>query len=316
MSTARIAVAGLYPLNLTVPPGELVAKVRSNAYMWRRGMPGVAEKLSPPLSEAQMSALGNWKTKKTMSSHYAWSKEAMSFIVKYTCVEAVRRTSAQKEILHGTEKAWEFSWGDISKYVQDSSDIVQEAGKLCSDIGVDAPANPLLEGKTLGLPSIVAEAANPAGLTLRDEGSPCKKARVFFPHRPNAAGSTSGTGVHKIEIKQGDTDDESLADDSVSSTSMSSQDLQTFEDELLDKQATAYGTLLVSGKGNTTKVHLTSPTDDEDADRSFISAWCGSKLHRNSAYQEVARHFNIHQRKACPKCKPDYPPELEALLWG
>ena len=76
-----------------------------------------------------MSALGNWKTKKTMSSHYAWSKEAMSFIVKYTCVEAVRRTSAQKEILHGTEKAWEFSWGDISRYVQDSSDIVQEAGK-------------------------------------------------------------------------------------------------------------------------------------------------------------------------------------------
>ena len=48
MATARIAVAGLYLLNLTVPAGEQGAKVRSNAYMWRRGMPGVAEKMHPP----------------------------------------------------------------------------------------------------------------------------------------------------------------------------------------------------------------------------------------------------------------------------
>ena len=250
-----------------------------------------------------------------MSSHYAWSKEALSFIVKYTCVEAVRQTSAEMERLHGTKKAWDFSWGDISKYVQDSSDIVHEAGKLCSDIGVDEPANPLLEGKTLGLPSVVAETENLTGQALRDEGSPPKKARLS-PHLPNTAGSSGETSMDKIEVKDIDIDDVSLADDSVSSESMSSDDLQTFEDELLDKQATAYGTLLVSGKGNTTKVHLISPADDEGADHSFISAWCGSKLHRSSAYQEVARLFNIHQRKACPKCRPDYPPELEALLWG
>jgi hypothetical protein len=115
MATARIAVAGLSPLNLTVPAGEQGAKVRSNAYMWRRGMPGVAEKMKPPLSEAQMSALGNWKTKKTMSSHYARSKEALSFVVKFTCVEAVRRTSAELERLHGKKNAWAFTWGDISK---------------------------------------------------------------------------------------------------------------------------------------------------------------------------------------------------------
>ena len=122
--------------------------------------------------------------------------------------------------------------------------------------------------------------------------------------------------MDEVEVKDIDQDDVSLADDSVSSESMSSQDLQTFEDELLEKQAVAYGTLLVSGKRNTTKVHLISPADDEGSDPMFISAWCGSKLHRSSAYQEVARHFNIHQRKVCPKCSPDYPPELEALLWG
>ena len=118
--------------------------------------------------------------------------------------------------------------------------------------------------------------------------------------------------VKDIDLER---DDVSLVDDSVSSTSVSSNDLQIFEDELLEKQAVAWGTLLVKGKGNTTKVHLTSPTDDACTYPMWLSAWCGSKLHRGSAYQEVARHFNLHQRKPCPKCSPDYPPELEALLW-
>ena len=123
--------------------------------------------------------------------------------------------------------------------------------------------------------------------------------------------------MDEVEVKENDEEGDgvSLADGSVSSMSMSSNDLQDFEDGLLGKQAVAFATLLVSGKGHTTKVHLTSPTYDKSADPMWLSACCGSKLHRGSAYQEVARHFNLHERKPCPKCNPDYPPELEAPLW-
>ena len=166
----------------------------------------------------------------------------------------------------------------------------------------------------------VAPTGCTAGHGLEGEEDPPKKARLSSsptPPLPVKAQPSDDDYMDEMEVKDIDQerDDVSLADDSVSSTSMSSHDLQAFEDELLEKQAVAYGTLLVSGKGNTTKVHLISPADDECADPTWLSAWCGSKLHRGSAYQEVARHFNLHQRKPCPKCSPDYPPELEALLW-
>ena len=204
--------------------------------------------------------------------------------------------------------------------MKDVSQIVQEAGTLCSDISVDPTANPLLAGRSIGLPSEVAPTCSTAGYGLGGDEKPPKRAKLTpssIPPLPVKAQFSDDGYMDEVEVKDNDEegDDVSLADGSVSSMSMSSNDLLDFEDELLGKQAVAFGTLLVSGKGNTTKVHLSSPTDDESADPMWLSAWCGSKLHRGSAYQEVARHFNLHQRKPCPKCSPDYPPELEALLW-
>ena len=234
--------------------------------------------------------------------------EALSFIVKFTCVETMRQTSAEMERLHGKEKAWDFSWGDISKHVKDVSTIVQEAGTLCSDISVDLPANPLLVGKTIGLPSVVAPTGCSAGHGLEGEGNPPKKARLSShptPPLPIKANPSEDNSMDEVEVKDIDQEDDvSLADDSVSSTSMSSQDLQAFEDELLETQAVAYGTLLVSGKGNTTKVHLISPADDESSDPTWLSAWFRVKAPPRIRIPRSGASFQSPPEEAVPKVQP------------
>jgi hypothetical protein len=143
--------------------------------------------------------------------------------------------------------------------VKDVSEIVQEAGTLCSDILVDPPANPLLAGRSIGLPSEVAPSCNTGGYGLEGDEKPPKKAKLTpssIPPLPVKAQFSDDSYMDEVEVKENDEegDDVSLADGSVSSMSMSSNDLQDFEDGLLEKQAVAFGPCLYQGKGTQRKL--------------------------------------------------------------
>ena len=106
---------------------------------------------------------------------------------------------------------------------------------------------------------------------------------------------------------------EPLADDDQSISDQDSSEEEIDERRILNEQVVAMSTVLISGKGSSTKVHLCDP--DDTGEGHTMAVGCGSTLHRASAYTEIAQHFAMREREPCPKCKPKSLPDLEAILW-
>ena len=116
--------------------------------------------------------------------------------------------------------------------------------------------------------------------------------------------------------KPGDaeSDIESLAEGSARSDSVASSEADSEEELLLKKQTVALATILVSGKSPNAKVHLLDPDDCAETNPQTLSCACGNKLHRGSAVQELAQHFQIFGKTACTRCKLNFPDQLYSLL--
>ena len=139
---------GWYPLNLR---DEISFRVRNSSYSLRRAGVGVAEGITPKLTDAQRNALGNWANE-DMASHYAGTTLAESFKVKALIVMVVRATAQEVSRQNGGQGAWNFQWGDIPQYVPDATQLMIRAGQLSSGITEEEPSNFSRTGRTLDLP--------------------------------------------------------------------------------------------------------------------------------------------------------------------
>ena len=97
MACARVNLLQAPPMILVIPPelAKVHRKIKSTSYSIRRGFPGLATQLQPPFTTPQLNALGNWTgrtqcNEASMPAHYSHSNEAMSFVVKWVCMNALR----------------------------------------------------------------------------------------------------------------------------------------------------------------------------------------------------------------------------------
>ena len=281
MALNRVKVAQCYPLCMS-------REAAMNALRIRRGMLGLAAILQPPLTRSERDAIGNWKRISDMLAYYSHSKLKESFAVKYTCVEAMSRTALAVGKLD-ERGAWDFSWGDVIKYVPDVSQIKAQGFNLASDIPADAPSLNRKESKKVGLTSSMIPPNK--SQTRRQSCSP-------------------DTGAYDPEAPLADSDESDPSDaDTADASSMDSEDEAAEAASREVRWANALQTVLLTGQKDTTQIHTPHP-DQHDAPPGKKLGMCRRAVRLDGCIETEAIRFSAWERKVCEKCKGFWPAEL------